>query len=86
VDIDVWYPAVKPDPSTGMIYKDLLSLYVYRPDLYRDTITPAGTINEIAKAFCDMNKCSDSTRLLYYKSASYKRQVPAGNLSGQLWK
>jgi hypothetical protein len=77
VDIDVWYPAVKPDPSTGMIYKDLLSLYVYRPDLYRDTITPAGTINEIAKAFCDMNKCSDSTRLLYYKSASYKNAKPA---------
>jgi hypothetical protein len=69
VDMDIWYPAAKPDLNTGMIYKDFLSLFVNRPNFYRDTITPAGAINEAAKAFCDMNKCSDSTKLLYYKSA-----------------
>lgn len=77
VDIDIWYPAAKPDLSTGMIYKDFLSLFVNRPNFYSDTIAPAGAINETAKAFCDMNKCSDSTKLLHYKSASYKNAKPA---------
>lgn len=77
VDMDIWYPAVKPELSTGMIYKDFLSLFVNRPNFYRDTITPAGAINEMAKAFCNMNKCSDSTKLLYYKTASFKNAKPA---------
>lgn len=77
VDMDIWYPAAKPDAGTGMIYKEFLSLFVNRPNFYSDTITPAGAINEAAKAFCDMNKCSDSTKLLYYKSASYKNAMPA---------
>ena len=77
VDMDLWYPAAKPDTDTGMIYKDFLSLFVNRPNFYSDTITPAGAINDAAEAFCDMNKCSDSTKLLYYRSASYKNATPA---------
>src|ERR1044072_1937991 len=53
VDMDIWYPATKPDTGTAMIYKDFLSLFVNRPNFYSDTITPAGAINETAKAFCD---------------------------------
>jgi hypothetical protein len=60
-----------------MIYKDFLSLFITRPNFYSDTITVAGAINEAAKAFCDMNKCSDSSKLLNYKTDSYKNVQPA---------
>lgn len=77
VDIDIWYPAKKPDPDSNMVFKDFLTLFVNRPNYYRDSITRPGTINDMAKAFCDMNKCSDTTKLLYFKTGSFKNAKPA---------
>jgi alpha/beta superfamily hydrolase len=54
-----------------------LSLFVNRPKYYRDTIAADGAIHEMAKAFCDMNKCSDTSRLLYFKTGSFKNAKPA---------
>jgi alpha/beta superfamily hydrolase len=77
VDIDIWYPASRSTPDSVMIYKEFLNQFVTRPNFYRDTIARAGAINDMAKAFCDMNKCSDSTKLLYYKTVSFKNAKPA---------
>lgn len=77
IDIDIWYPAKKPDPDSNIVFKDFLGLFVNRPNYYRDTITRPGAINEMAKAFCDMNKCSDTTKLLYFKTGSFKNAKPA---------
>lgn len=77
VDIDIWYPATRSASDAAMVYKEFLNLFVTRPSYYRDTIARADALNEMAKAFCDMNKCSDSTKLLYYKTGSYKNAKPA---------
>jgi hypothetical protein len=77
VDIDIWYPAEKAVTDSCMIYKDFLSLFVNRPKYYRDTIAAEGAIHEMAKAFCDMNKCSDTSRLLHFKTGSFKNVKPA---------
>jgi hypothetical protein len=77
IDMDIWYPATKPSSDAVMIFKDFLNLFVTRPNYYRDTITSAAAINGMAKSFCEMNKCSDSTKLLYYKTSSYKNAKPA---------
>ena len=77
VDIDIWYPAEKVETDSMMIYKEFLNLFVNRPNYYRDTVAAKGAINEMAKAFCDMNQCSDSTKLLYFKTGSFKNAKPA---------
>lgn len=77
IDIDIWYPAEKAETDSGMIYKDFLSLFINRPKYYRDTMAAEGAIHEMAKAFCDMNKCSDTSRLLYFKTGSFKNAKPA---------
>ena len=76
VDIDIWYPAKKTDPDSNMVFKDFLSLFASRPNYYRDTVTRLSAINDMAKAFCDMNKCSDTTKLLYFKTGSFKNAKP----------
>ncbi|HEX6426126.1 MAG TPA: acyl-CoA thioester hydrolase/BAAT C-terminal domain-containing protein [Niastella sp.] len=60
-----------------MIYKEFLNLFVNRPSYYRDTIAAQGAVNEMAKAFCGMNQCSDSSKLLYFKTGSFKNAKPA---------
>ncbi len=77
VDIDIWYPAEKGVSDSRMVYKDFLSLFVNRPKYYRDTMAAEGAIREMAKAFCEMNKCSDSSKLLYFKTGSFKNAKPA---------
>lgn len=77
LDIDMWYPAKSAAPDSNMVFKDFLNLFVTRPNYYRDTITSMGALNEMAKAFCDMNKCSDSTKLLHFKTGSFKHAKPA---------
>ncbi|CAL1518613.1 CocE/NonD family hydrolase [Chitinophaga sp. MM2321] len=77
LDIDIWYPAETVQPDSLLVFSDFLHVLVNRANYYTATNTATGMSGQIAQSFCEGVKCSDSTRLLPYKTASYRNAVPA---------
>ena len=72
IDLDVWYPAERKGADTLLQFKDLLGKLESRSLYYTASTTGAGLTGQIAKSICDQLKCSDSLRLLQYKTSSYQ--------------
>lgn len=72
VVIDLWYPARRTKQETPMRFSEFLKVFLDRPNFYKGVVTPDSTIAQTAQAFCDMNHCSDTARLLNFKTASLK--------------
>lgn len=72
LDIDLWYPANVSSADTALIYGDILGLLEQRADYYTGTTISTGLKTQAAKAFCDGFKCSDSSRLLAFRTKTYK--------------
>ena len=71
LDIDIWYPSRVSDTDSVLLFGDILGLLEKRANYYTasdswNDITPL-----IAQSFCEGFKCSDSTRLLNFKTRSY---------------
>jgi hypothetical protein len=72
IDIDLWYPSdISATDSTITVY-DLLALLEQRANYYSASNIGTGIAGQLAKFFCDAFKCSDSARLLSFKTNSFK--------------
>lgn len=76
IDIDVWYPAQVNTTDTTLLFKNLFGLLLTRSDFYTGTPAPEGILNQIAQSFCTNFHCSDTTRLLNYKTSSHPNAKP----------
>ena len=72
IDIDVWYPADSSETDTVLTVHNLLGLLEQRANYYTASNAGNGIAAQIAQLFCDGFKCSDSTRLLGFKTNSLK--------------
>lgn len=76
LDIDIWYPASYSSRDTTLAFRDFLGLLEERATYYTASDKWKGITNQIAQSFCDIFKCSDTAKLLSYKSASFKNAAP----------
>jgi hypothetical protein len=72
LDIDIWYPAKVSETDSVLLFRDILSLLEKRANYYTASNAWNGITPQIAQSFCDVFKCSDSTRLLNLKTQSHK--------------
>jgi len=72
LDIDIWYPAKVSKNDSVSLFRDILGLLEKRANYYTSSNAWNGITSQIAQSFCDGFKCSDSTKLLNYKTKSYK--------------
>lgn len=75
VDIDVWYPALAGADS-ALLFRDLLGLLEQRANYYTASSAGNGLTKQVAGIFCDVFKCSDTTRLLNFKTRSIQNPSP----------
>ena len=71
LDIDVWYPAKVSENDSVLLFRSLLGLLEKRAIYYTGSNDWKGITSQIAKSFCDGFKCSDTKRLLDFKTRSY---------------
>jgi len=71
IDVDVWYP-VGLATDTVLVVHDLLKLLEQRANYYTASNAGNGLAAQIAQLFCDGFKCSDSSKLLGFKTNSFK--------------
>ena len=79
LEIDMWYPAKAMETDSVMIFRDILGLLEQRAIYYTGANSWKGVTSQIAQSFCDDFKCSDSAKLLNFKTNSYKNALPAQN-------
>src|SRR6478609_1759946 len=72
IDIDVWYPSNTSATDTTITVHDLLALLEQRANYYSASTIGNGIAGQLAKIFCDGFKCSDPSRLLSFKTNSFK--------------
>ena len=77
IDIDIWYPADSSATDTLLLVRDLLGLLEQRANYYTASNTGNGIAGQIAQLFCTGFKCSDSTKLLSFKTNSFKNAAAA---------
>ncbi|MBC7745005.1 MAG: dienelactone hydrolase family protein [Flavobacterium sp.] len=76
LDIDLWYPAIKSDTNSIVLMRDLFGLFENRANYYTASNAGKGLSQQIAKYFCDYLKCSDTTKVLNYKTESIDNAKP----------
>ncbi len=76
IDIDIWYPA---DSSAGTqaSVRSLLGLLETRANYYSASNIGNGITTQLAQFFCEAFKCSDTTRLLNFKTNSFEKAKAA---------
>lgn len=72
LDIDIWYPASVSSVDTTLLFRDILGLLEKRANYYTASNAADGMTQQIAQYFCAHLKCSDSTKVLHFKTQSFK--------------
>jgi hypothetical protein len=72
VDLDIWYPAKVSENDSVLLFRTILSLLEKRAIYYTGSNNWKGITSQTAKSFCDGFKCSDTTRLLDFRTGSYR--------------
>ena len=72
IDLDVWYPADSLATDTPLLVHDLLGLLEQRANYYSASNVGNGITGQLAQYFCNGFKCSDSTKLLRFKTNTFK--------------
>jgi pimeloyl-ACP methyl ester carboxylesterase len=76
LDIDVWYPASTSTKDTTITFRNILGLLENRANYYTASNAGDGMTQQLAQYFCDGLKCSDSTKVLNFKTQSFKNTKP----------
>jgi hypothetical protein len=76
LDIDIWYPSNVNKKDSALLFRDILGLLEKRANYYTDTNQWSGATSQIAQSFCDGFKCSDTSKLLNFKTRSFKNTSP----------
>src|SRR6185437_3948746 len=79
LDIDIWYPASASTKDTSILFRNILGLLEKRANYYTASNTGNGMARQLAQYFCDGLKCSDSTKVLNFKTQSFKNAKPIEN-------
>lgn len=77
LDIDIWYPASISLKDTALHFRNLLELLETRANYYTASNGGNGFANQMAQFFCESLKCSDSSKVLNFKTETYKNALPA---------
>ena len=77
LDIDIWYPANSTEKDSTVLLRSILGLLEQRANYYTASNAGNGMTGQIAKYFCDALKCSDSLRVLNFKTNSIQNAIPA---------
>lgn len=77
LDIDVWYPAQDVSIDSLLTFGDLLGLLEKRANYYTASTASVGLAGQIADYLCTGIKCSDSTKVLTYRTNSHRNAKPA---------
>ena len=77
LDIDIWYPADSITRDTALLFRDIFGLLPQRANYYTASQAGNGMSQQIAQTFCDYFKCSDTARVLNFKSNSYRNAIAA---------
>lgn len=75
LDIDMWYPARPAAIDSAFLFRDILGLLEKRANYYAASAAANGITRQIAQSLCTAFKCSDTSRLLNFKSKSYPGTV-----------
>ena len=76
LDIDMWYPATISSKDTALHFRNILGLLETRANYYTASNVGNGFAKQIAQFFCESLKCSDSSKVLNYKTDTYKNAQP----------
>lgn len=76
LDIDVWYPATVSPGDTSLYFRDILGLLENRANYYTASDFGNGITQQIAHYFSQTLNCSDSTKVLNFRTASHKNANP----------
>ena len=77
LDIDIWYPANANEKDSTLMLKNILGLLEQRANYYTASTVGNGITGQIAQYFCDALKCSDSLRVLNFKTSSIQNAISA---------
>src|SRR5580700_2071920 len=70
IDIDIWYPANPSDADTVLLFRNILGLLDKRANYYTASTEGNGMSQQITQLFCTGFGCSDTTKLLNFKTRS----------------
>jgi hypothetical protein len=76
VDLDIWYPAKGSENDSVLLFRNILALLEKRAIYYTGSTEWKGITSRFAKSFCEGFNCSDTTRLLDFKTKSCKNAPP----------
>lgn len=76
LDIDLWYPASASTKDTSILFRNILGLLEKRANYYTASNAGNGMTQQLAQYFCDGLKCSDSTKVLDFKTKSFMNAKP----------
>jgi X-Pro dipeptidyl-peptidase (S15 family) len=77
LDIDVWYPAQDVSADSLLVFGDFLDLLEKRANYYTGSTASVGFSGQIADYLSTGIRCSDSTKVLSYRTNSYRNAKPA---------
>jgi hypothetical protein len=75
IDIDIWYPAKSSDKDSPLVFRDILGLLETRANYYTDSKMGNGITQQIAQSLCSGFKCSDTIKLLNYRTVTIKNAL-----------
>jgi hypothetical protein len=76
LDIDLWYPASASTKDSSILFRNILGLLEQRANYYTASNAGNGMTQQLAQYFSDGLKCSDSTKVLNFKTQSFKNAKP----------
>ena len=76
LDIDIWYPAIASKSDTALSFRYILGLLEKRANYYTGSNNWTGLTSQVAQSFCEGYKCSDTAKLLNFKTQSLKGAKP----------
>jgi hypothetical protein len=80
LDIDIWYPARASETDSPLLFRDILHLLEKRANYYTASNKWTGITSLVAQSFCEGFKCSDTTRLLNFKTQSFMKASPVDKI------
>ena len=77
LDIDIWYPANQPSATDrSLLFRNILGLLEQRANYYTASNVGNGLTQQVAQYFCDGFKCSDTLKVLNFKTQTFKNARP----------
>lgn len=77
LDIDVWYPAELTAQDSALPLRSMIGLLEQRANYYTSSTVGNGITQQIAESFCEHLNCSDTGKLLNFRTQSFLNAHPS---------